>query len=71
MRREDPRSLIAEVTKIVTDVERFLEPAVESVRAIPAKRKEALEAEAAAKERQKQSWAERNRVRDAKLSKKA
>jgi len=67
--RENPRSLIAEATKIVADVERFLETAVESVRAIPAKRKEALEADAAAKEREKQAWAEWERVRVAKLSK--
>jgi len=67
--RENPRSLIAEATKIVADVERFLETALESVLAIPAKRKEALEADAAAKEREKQAWAEWKRVRAAKLSK--
>jgi delta 1-pyrroline-5-carboxylate dehydrogenase len=65
---EGSKALITEATMVVADCERFLEVARESLRTLPARRKEAAEADAAAKEREERASDKWGRARRDKLS---
>jgi hypothetical protein len=59
---ENPNVLIAEVTKVVTDSEKYLEAAEELVVSIPARRRALMERIAAAEERSSQACEKYRRV---------
>jgi hypothetical protein len=59
---DDPRILLAEVHRVVTDCERLLEAAIEFVQALPTDQERVEARVAAAEERRKQAWEEYRRL---------